>query len=353
MLFVFSFLASLFLVLFTVPWICRLAAKRELFDDSRDRRKIHQVHIPHFGGVAICVGMLIPVTFTYYIAADWWPLLLAALIVFLTGLVDDFIPIGPGPKFLFQFIAAFLLVIVGDVRILSLEQLFNYGDLPYVESVALSCWFVVGLINAFNLIDGIDGLAACLALFLFAVYAILFFNAGLLELSGLCCSAVGALGGFLYFNLSSRRKIFMGDCGSLFIGLLAAFASMKILAIGEDRLSLLSFPVTAKIAFVVALLCIPAFDTLRVIVLRLVARRSPFRADDNHIHHRLLSLGLTQVQATAMLCVLNLMLASLALLFQDLGNTTILMLLGLLLLFLNGLLGVFQKKWSIIRLRFQ
>jgi UDP-GlcNAc:undecaprenyl-phosphate GlcNAc-1-phosphate transferase len=353
MLFVFSFLASLFLVLFSVPWISRLAAKRQLFDDSRDRRKIHQVHIPHFGGLAIYLGVLVPGICTYYSAVDCRFLLLASLIVFLTGLVDDFIPVSPGPKFLFQFAAAFLLVVVGDIRILRLEHVLSYDDLPYLQSIALTVWFMVGLINAYNLIDGIDGLAACLALFLFAVYGILFFNAGLLALCLLCCSAVGALAGFLFFNLSSRRKIFMGDCGSLFLGLLAAFASIKVLAIGESRLFLLSFPITAKIALVLALLSIPVFDTLRVLVLRLASGRSPFRADDNHIHHRLLSLGLTHLQATGVLCFVNLILACLALLLQELGNTMILLLLGLLLLLLNCLLYVLLQKTKVFKLRFR
>lgn len=352
MLFVFSFLAGLTLVLFAVPQICRLATKRQLFDNSRDRRKLHQMHVPHFGGVAIYLGVLIPSIGTYYKAEDCWLLLLASWIVFLTGLVDDFIPVSPGPKFLFQFAAAFLLVVVGDARILSLEHVFSLDRLSYLPSMALSVWFIVGIINAFNLIDGIDGLAACLALFLFAVYAILFFQSGSVALCQLCCSAAGALAGFLYFNVYSRRKIFMGDCGSLFIGLLIAFASIKILRIGEDRVFLLSFQVTAKIGLVVALLCIPVFDTMRVLVLRLVSGRSPFRADANHIHHRLLSLGLTHLQATAILCVLNLVLLVLTLLLQKLGNTVILLLIALVLLLLNGLLSLILQKMKAIRLRF-
>lgn len=343
MLFVFSVLASLFLVLFSVPGISRLAAKRQLFDDSRDRRKIHQVHVPHFGGVAIYIGILIPSTCTYYSTIGSWLLLFGSLIVFLTGLVDDFIPVGPGPKFLIQFAAAFLLVFVGDVRIRSLDHFLNYNDLPYLVSITLSIWFIVGLVNAFNLIDGIDGLAASLALFLFVVYAIVFFNAGSFALSLLCCSAAGALTGFLFFNISNRRKIFMGDSGSLTIGLLAAFASIKVLSIGKDSLFFLNFEVSAKIGFVLALLCIPVFDTLRVLVLRMASGRSPFQADATHIHHRLLSLGLTHLQATALLSVLNLVLVILALLFQQLGNSIILVLLGLVLLLLNGVLSITAK----------
>jgi UDP-N-acetylmuramyl pentapeptide phosphotransferase/UDP-N-acetylglucosamine-1-phosphate transferase len=351
MLFVFSYLASLLLVLFSVPAIGRMAVQYQLFDDSRERRKIHQAQIPHFGGIAIYLGVLIPAAYTYAGALESRPLLLASLLVFTTGLVDDFKPVSPGRKFLFQFAAAFLLVVLGDVRILSLQQTFNAGSMPYLAGLALSIFFVVGLINAFNLIDGIDGLAACLSLFLFFAYAVLFFNAGWFALSLLCCSVTGALTGFLFFNLSGRHKIFMGDCGSLFIGLLAAFASIKLLSIGDGRLIVFSFQITAKIALVVSLLCIPMFDTLRVLVLRLASGRSPFQADDNHIHHRLLCLGLNHLQATGLLCVINLMLIILALLLQQLGNTVILLLTGGLMLLLNMLLTVLLRKSKVSRLQ--
>jgi UDP-GlcNAc:undecaprenyl-phosphate GlcNAc-1-phosphate transferase len=351
MLFVFSFLASLLLVLLSAPAIGRMAVQWQLFDESQERRKIHQAQIPHFGGVAIFLGVLIPAACTYAGALESGPLLLAALLVFTTGLVDDLKAVSPGRKFLFQFAAAFLLVILGDVRILSLQQTFNAGSMPYLPGLGLSIFFVVGLINAFNLIDGIDGLAACLGLFLFSIYAVLFCNAGSLALSLLCCSVAGALSGFLYFNLSGRQKIFMGDCGSLFIGLLAAFASIKLLGIGDGRLNLLSFQITAKIGLVVSLLCIPMFDTLRVLVLRLASGRSPFQADDNHIHHRLLCLGLNHLQATTLLCVLNLMLMILALLLQQLGNTVILLLIGGFMMVLNTLLTFLLRKLKVSRLQ--
>jgi len=351
MLFVFSFFASIFLVVFSVPAISRLAYKRQLFDESQERRKIHQAHIPHFGGVGIYLGILIPAILTSSWRLESWSLLLASLLVFTTGLVDDFKPVSPAWKFFFQFAAAFVLVVMGDVRVLSLPHIFNYDAIPYLPGVVITVWFIVGLINAFNLIDGIDGLAASLALFLFLVYIILFFNAGSFGLCLLCCSAAGSLAGFLFFNLSSRKKIFMGDCGSLFIGLLAAYATVKILDIGEGRLLLFSTHITAKIGFVVALLGVPMFDTLRVLVLRMLLGRSPFQADDNHIHHRLLCLGLSHLQATAILCGVNLMLAILALVLQQLGDPIIILLLSVVLLFLNSLLTILIRRSKAIDLQ--
>jgi UDP-GlcNAc:undecaprenyl-phosphate GlcNAc-1-phosphate transferase len=344
MLIVLSFVASLLLVVLAVPPIINYALKKQLFEARGERIKNHCGQVPHFGGVAIFLAVLLPtlVTSIAIVEINW--MVFASLFVFGVGLVDDLKTVSPASKFLFQFAAAFLVVIKGQVYIMPIEMLFNQSALTHLSGIILSLVFIVSVVNAFNLIDGIDGLAGSVGLLICAVYAYVFHHAGLASMSCLSCSAAGALMGFLFFNLFSKRKIFMGDCGSLFVGLLVAFLSMKLLSIEEDQFALTALKLPSKVGFVAALLCIPLFDTLRVFLLRIAKKSSPFKADDNHIHHRLLSIGLSHLQATAVLLTLNLGIIAFSLYRQALGNTTIIMIVLVLMIFLNSMLTLWINK---------
>jgi UDP-GlcNAc:undecaprenyl-phosphate GlcNAc-1-phosphate transferase len=339
MLFVLSFVTSLLLVILIIPHIFEYALRKQLFEASGERPKIHNGQVPHLAGIAIYIAVLAPLLLSRGLIEYRW-FLLASLLVFGIGLFDDLKRVDPHSKFLFQFAAAFLVVVEGNVRIMNLQGILGHDGLDYIPSVLLSVLFVVGLVNAFNLIDGIDGLAGAVGLLICSVYSYLFFNAGAVSMARLSCSASASLVGFLFFNLFAKRKIFMGDCGSLFIGLLVAFLSIRLLAIPEAVVATSAIKLGSRIGFVVALLSIPLFDTLRVFVIRIVKKRSPFKADNNHIHHRLLSVGLSHSQATGVLVCLNLTITAFSVNQQALGDTMIIFMVLTTMIFLNCLLTI-------------
>ncbi|MDB5018988.1 MAG: undecaprenyl-phosphate alpha-N-acetylglucosaminyl 1-phosphate transferase [Pedobacter sp.] len=344
MLFVFSFVTSLLLVVLIVPWIVIYALKKQFFEASGERIKIHGGKIPHFGGVAIYIAVLFPILITAAGTTETFWLFLASLLIFGLGLIDDVKGISASSKFVFQFVAAYFVVVNGGVQILHIHRVLQFEGLTQLLGIIVSLLFVVGLVNAFNLIDGIDGLAGSVALLICNVYAYLFYKAGSTSMSYLSCSAVGALVAFLFFNVFSSRKIFMGDCGSLTIGLLIAFLSLKLLGIPQRNLAVGFFRLDSKVGLLAALLCIPLFDTTRVFLLRIMGRRSPFRADNNHIHHRLLSIGLSHLQATSILFSLNLGIAAFSMHQQALGNTKLIMIVIVVMICLNSLLTIRVNK---------
>ncbi len=307
--------------LIAIPSIIFIANTRGLFDDAGIERKTHSKGISRLGGVGIFFSFtIISLLFARYDA--FLPtniLLTACIILFAIGLKDDLASAGPGTKFFIQFLVAAILVILGNVRLTSLYGVFNMQELEFIPSVLISIVTIMFMVNAFNLIDGIDGLAGTIGIVVNLTFAILFLHMDQVELATLAFSMVGALAGFLYYNYTPSR-IFMGDTGSLLIGLISVVLAIKFIElnkIGSKELDpvFISAPATA-----VAVVIIPLFDTFRVFTLRIIKKRSPFNADRNHIHHRILRLGFTHLQATFSLALTNIVFIYLAIFFKDWGN---------------------------------
>lgn len=348
MLFVLIFLTSLLVVALAIPPIITVAFQKHLFDDPAESRKVHKRIVPNFGGIAIFSGFLF--TSSLFIPSHLLPegniLMAAGLILFLIGLKDDIVGLSPSIKFIAQFSSATIIVVAADIRIANLHGVLGIQELPYLASIILTMFFVVGVVNAFNLIDGIDGLAGTLAIMLTLMYAILFFGAGELGWSYLAISLTGAMLGFLCYNVSPA-KIFMGDSGSLLLGFIAAVLSIKFLEITDGYDTFFGpLEVTSTLGLVLAILIIPVFDTLRVFTLRILRNTSPFTADNNHLHHRLLFLGLSHMQATLVLVVCNVVFIILALSLQQLGNNQLLGILMLSILVVNGALSLYIERYK-------
>ena len=221
--------------------------------------------------------------------------------------------LSPLKKFVAQFTSAFIIAVMADLRIADLNGIFGFHELPYMISIILTALFMVGVVNAFNLIDGVDGLASSLGIIFSCMYAFLFYQAGELGWAYLSLSLAGSLTGFLFFNLTPA-KIFMGDLGSLLTGYIAAILSIKFLGFSSTQNIMVgTLEISSGAGLVLAILIIPIFDTLRVFTLRMLRNTSPFTADRNHVHHRLLFVGLSHVQTTLSLAVLNLLFIALAL----------------------------------------
>ncbi len=344
------FLTSLLTVTFSIGPLITVAIRKRLFDTPSEARKIHKRIIPNLGGIAIFSGFLF--SLSLFLGMSVIPvanfLLAAGVIIFIIGLKDDIIGVDPMKKFVAQFAAAFIIVVLGDIRFMNLGGLLGIHELSYPFSVGLSVFSIVGVINAFNLVDGIDGLAASLGVLVSLVYATLFYAAGETGWTYVCLALAGSLVGFLIHNISPA-KIFMGDCGSLMLGFLISVFSIQFINTGVAKmieignLSIISAP-----ALALSVIILPIFDTLRVFTIRIVHGQSPFKADRNHMHHRMLDLGMNHMQATCTLVGVSALFITVAFVFQDIGSNQLIATQLLIVLLLNSILSVYLYSRKLI-----
>jgi len=288
-----AFLTSFSVVVLATPALIKVSYLKRLVDEPDESRKIHQRRIPTIGGIMIFAGTL----FSYML---WYPfneivdfkyICASMLILFFIGVKDDIIGTAPMKKLVGHLAVAFILVFMAEMRITSMYGLLGIEELPEAASIFLSVFTYIVIVNAFNLIDGVDGLAAGIGTISCLAFAAWFYLAGGIDDAVLAVSLAGSLIAFLIFNFSPA-KIFMGDSGSLVIGLVASVLSIKLI---EFDLGLLPDPVVfiSKPIYAMAAIAYPLMDTLRITVYRILSGKSPFAADRNHLHHRLMDLGLS------------------------------------------------------------
>lgn len=312
----YTFWTALGLGFLFIPPIISVAHARRLFAVPHAGSVAHR-QVPVLGGIGILSASLLSLLF-------WTPdasfsyfkyIFVAAILLFLVGVWDDLVPISPWKKIMLQIAAAGILVFPGGFRLEGLYGLFGLTDgIGVVPGILLSFVVILGLINAMNFIDGIDGLLSGLG-----VVSLLFFG-GWFYLQGdllgmLAFSTAGALLAFLLFNYPPAQ-IFMGDTGSLFIGLNIAVLVIAFLNQNEALAVENSFKFHSSPAVVLGVLAIPIADFVRVCVLRLLKGKSPMRADRCHIHHLLIDLGLAHRGVTIALIITQIALIALVLLLD-------------------------------------
>jgi len=304
------YLAATLLAVIVTPIVARLAKAANLVD-TPGLRKVHNGAIPRIGGVAIFLAMLFPTAAVLMLnnvigqaLRQIYPQILALLaasaFIFLLGLIDDIKGLRARTKLLGQITAAVAVCAFG-IRIDSVSVAdwftidFGWWSWP------ITVFWIVGVTNAVNLIDGLDGLAAGIAAVTCAVVAVFALYTGQAVMAVLMLALLGSLSGFLVFNFNPAR-IFMGDCGSIFLGFILAAASV-LCAVKSATIVGLAMPALA--------LGVPIFDTLFSITRRVLERRSLFAPDRNHIHHRLLDMGFDQRKAVAVIYTVTLLAAGL------------------------------------------
>jgi UDP-N-acetylmuramyl pentapeptide phosphotransferase/UDP-N-acetylglucosamine-1-phosphate transferase len=335
-------ISSVCITLFAIPSIIYVAHARHLYDDSSHFRKQHTNTIPRLGGVAIFVGFTITLLL-FGLTAKTIPVnyvLAACIILFAMGLKDDLFGVNPGTKVVIQLVTAFILVVPGNIRLSSMYGVFGIYNIPYISSVALSILTIIFIINAFNLIDGIDGLAAATGIISNSVFSAMFIYTEQYEMATISLAITGAIIGFLKFNITPA-KIFMGDTGSLLIGLVSAVVAITF--IEANKIHSYYTPYTPKIysapALAMAILIVPIFDALRVFVVRVAKGKSPFRADSNHVHHRMLKLGCTHLQTTGILIIGNIFSIWVAFQFTTYGNVLLIVMVSVMSFTSNWILS--------------
>ena len=296
-----AFLFSLFITIISIPKIIRISYKKGLMDVPGERSS-HDQKIPTLGGVALFFGIVVSTSiFSTELGANYAFFLSAITILFFVGLMDDLLVVAPDKKLYAQLISTTFIIFGSGITINSLQGLFGIYELNYWIGVLLTYVVFVVLINAYNLIDGIDGLASGIGIvistsFIFIFYRIYDYSIGLLGVA-----VLAVLLGFLKYNLSKSNRIFMGDTGSMLIGFILTFMVIRFLYIsGLPNYRLYTAPVLLLYIF-----CIPVIDTLSVICIRLINKKSPLSADKNHLHHQILNLGFNHIQTTFILVIVN------------------------------------------------
>ncbi len=326
---------SFIITFFSIPVIIQVAKTKKLFDEP-DERKVHKTVIPTLGGLGIFAGFIIAslmgvpagvnYEFQYFVAA--------AVVIFFLGIKDDIMILSASKKFVGQVIAAGILIKFGGVTINNMHGFLGINEIPYYASVLLSFFTIIVITNSFNLIDGVDGLAGSLGLITTIVFGSYFFYAGQITYGVMSFSLAGSILGFLIFNFSPA-KIFMGDTGSLLIGLINAILVIKFISIAGAPDA--KFPIHASPAIGFAILIIPLFDTLRVFGLRILDRRSPFSPDRIHVHHFLLDLGFSHKKITLSCVLVTVLFIAGAFFMRNLDCTII---IGNLLIASLSLIGI-------------
>lgn len=278
-----------------------------------NHRAIHLDHTPRLGGLAIFAGFMSAITIFGQFGAGVQQLLAGCVIMLFIGAKDDVISVSAFKKFFVQILATGIVMVMGDVRISSLQGFLGIYELESGVSFAFTFLVIVGITNAINLIDGLDGLAGTIILVISLCFGTYFYFYSI-EYAFVAYCLAGGMVGFLRYNIYKAR-IFMGDTGSLVSGFVIAVMSVKFLEMNTVP----SAPATA-----VAVLFIPVFDTLRAFSLRISSGKSPFSPDKNHLHHRFLAMGLPQIMVVVLMLMVNLLVIIGTVWFSGLGNTVLL-----------------------------
>lgn len=313
---------SFFITFLAIPVIIKIADEKKLFD-LPDSRKLHKTPIASLGGVGIFCGFFLAalLAVSQKINPEFQYFFAAGMVVFVLGLKDDIIVLSATKKFIGQLTAAAILIHLGNIRILSMHGLFGIEELPYLFSMVLSYVTIILVINAFNLIDGVDGLAGMLGILTTSVFGSYFFLAGMPAYALFSFAMGGSLLAFLIFNYNPA-KIFMGDCGSLLLGMVNAILAIKFITVADNPA--IAFHIESAVAVGISVLIVPLLDTIRVFSIRIFQGRSPFSPDRNHIHHLLLDRGLNHKYVTFFCVLLNTTFISLAYFGRNLGPTYLL-----------------------------
>jgi UDP-N-acetylmuramyl pentapeptide phosphotransferase/UDP-N-acetylglucosamine-1-phosphate transferase len=292
------FATAFVVTMLIIPVIIKLSRKYSLYDIPNER-KSHSVPVPTMGGIAVVAGMLTALFM-------WLPshyedmqvsFFFSVLVLFGLGIMDDIRDLSAKYKFLIQLALATLMATSG-VRITSFYGLFGIEELPMAAQYTFTLLTIVGITNAFNLIDGIDGLAGGLGFMSLTTLGIFLTINGDVLSALIAFSLAGSIVAFLYFNLNPAR-IFLGDTGSLVLGF-----SIAVLGIRLIQVNTLSTLPHAPI-FILGIVFIPVFDTIRVFATRMWKGKSPFVADKTHIHHLLTNSGFSHAFSTRLICSIH------------------------------------------------
>jgi UDP-N-acetylmuramyl pentapeptide phosphotransferase/UDP-N-acetylglucosamine-1-phosphate transferase len=303
-------IGSLIATLYLVPRI-RGVLNYKKFRDSPNKRSSHSKQTPNLGGIAFFTVLMIAFFFIH--PYDDYNEIISFIpgltILFIAGMKDDLVILSSGSKLLAQIAAAGFMVFHYKFSIDSLHGFMGIEGLPAWLGGIFGVLIIISVINAFNLIDGIDGLASTIGIIILTGYALIFYSTGKNMLMLTSVVMTGILVGFLPYNLTKRKKIFMGDTGSMILGFMLGSMAVRMMSFGVSSMQKLPFTFENLPWLLLILLIVPLFDTARVFFIRIFNRRSPFKPDRNHIHHVLIdSYGFSHRRTSFFIGLVNFIL---------------------------------------------
>ena len=296
-----AFLASLIVVTWSHPMVRKVAVKRNIVDNP-DARKLQKSPVPVMGGVAVFFGLVtgLCVMSLFMDTSSLLPVFVAMSLMLCVGVMDDVSGLSPWLRFVIEIMVVVMLIFTTDISLNHLHALWGFYNLPGWLSIPLTIVAVVGMINALNLIDGVDGLCSGYGVFASLAFAFCFLRMGDVSYAILAFAVAGAIFPFMLHNMFGERyKMFLGDGGSLVLGFICSLYVMRVIQSGYEVVS------ESTISLTLAVLAIPVFDTLRVMTARIIAKRSPFSPDKTHLHHMFIRLGYSHVITALNVIFLN------------------------------------------------
>ena len=318
---IFVFALAFFIAQWLIPQAIRFAHRFQLVDHPNFRKK-HLKSTPILGGVSIFISVVFSLGLTSLLLYNFpntdlnfkiiFGLCSAVSLMVFFGLKDDIIEVEPLEKVIFQIITALFVIISCEIRIDSFDGLFGIYELPTTFSYMFSVFVFVIVVNAFNLIDGIDGLSASVGLISTSCFGVFFCLNDLLIQSVIMFCYSGALASFLIFNF--KKRLFLGDNGSMSLGVIIAFGVFSVITVtnGVNFVGETGYFINNASVIVLALISFPLLDTIRVFCIRLMQGKSPFRPDRNHLHHHLTNLKLSHIESTFLIVIYTLVITGIA-----------------------------------------
>ena len=310
MLYLLSFLVALLSVRWIHPRLVRIALDKNIVDNP-NARKLQRRPTPVLGGIAVFFGSVIGLGCASFCCdcSDLFIVVVAMMIMLYTGTMDDILDLSPGLRFLIEIGTVLLLIFVGGYTLNDFHGLWGIHQIPQWVAVPLTIFAAVGIINAINLIDGVDGLSSGYCILTSLLFGVMFWYVGDRVMVVLAVVAAGSLIPFFFHNVFGKSsKMFIGDGGTLVMGVVLSVFVIRILRHGA-----LSEVYDAEniglVPFTLAVLSVPVFDTLRVMTTRILKRKSPFHPDKTHLHHMFIRLGCSHAATTLAILLLNLFVA--------------------------------------------
>ena len=330
------FIGVFLLTYLTIPKIIGVVEYKRLMD-APNQRSSHANKTPTLGGVAFFYCLIFALFFINHRAVfdEGMHLIPGLTILFIVGLKDDLVVLSPGSKLIAQALAIVFVLVNPSFTIESLNGFLNIYEIPYYLYLVIAGFLMITIINSYNLIDGIDGLASMVGIVIMMIYTTIFYMSGEYFFALISITMNACLMAFFGFNISSDKKIFMGDTGSLIVGFIISVLTLKFLALKPESYEGLPFLLENAPLIAISILIVPLFDTARVFTIRIANKRGPFSPDRNHTHHVLIDYwGLSHKQASFIIGCFNLIFV---VLFVILGSKArnlgmVIMLVGVVVL---------------------
>ena len=315
-----AFVASFVVVATVHSRVMKWAVQHNVVDNP-NYRKLQREPVPVLGGVAVFFGLVVGlcVATPFIDIKPLLPVLMAMSVMLCIGVMDDVSGLSPWFRFLVEIVVTMLLVFLAGMSLDTFQGLWGVYGVPMWLSVPLTVVAVVGIINAINLIDGVDGLSSGYCIMASVAFGVLYFKVNSLSAIVMCAISIGSLLPFFFHNVFGKKsKMFIGDGGSLMMGVVMSSYVIASISSGGACDKCVDMGI-GLVPFTLAVMCVPVFDTVRVMFMRILRHTSPFHPDKTHLHHLFIEMGFSHFGTTMSVLSLNLLVVLCWLLSYKLG----------------------------------